>query len=63
MVCHPLESEVFFLFAPSLTINPKTIYFPIKSLGRRPNGFLGLSLNDRTILFLVILLDKIVSVG
>ena len=31
--------------------------------GRRPNGFLGLTLNDRTILFLVILLDKTVSVG
>ena len=31
--------------------------------GRRPNGFLGLSLNDRTILFQVILLDKSVSVG
>ena len=27
------------------------------------NGFLGQSLNDRTILFLVILLDKTVSVG
>ena len=33
------------------------------SLGRRPNGFLGQSLNDGTILFLVILLDKTVSVG
>ena len=31
--------------------------------GRRPNGFLGLSFNVRTILFLVILLDKTVSVG
>ena len=30
--------------------------------GHRPNGFLGLSLNDRTILFLVILVDKTVSV-
>ena len=30
-------------------------------LGRRPKGFLGLSLNDRTILFRVILLDKTVS--
>ena len=29
---------------------------------RRLNGFLGLSLNDRTIPFLVILLDKTVSV-
>ena len=27
-------------------------------LGRRPNGFLGLSLVDRTILFLVILLES-----
>ena len=33
------------------------------TIGRRPNGFLGLSYNDRTILFLVILLDKTVSVG
>ena len=32
-------------------------------LGRRLNGFLELSLNDRTILFLVMLLDKTVSVG
>ena len=31
--------------------------------GRRLNGYLGLSLNYRTILFLVILLDKTVSVG
>ena len=31
-------------------------------VGRRLNGFLGLSLNDRTILFLVISLDKTVSV-
>ena len=33
------------------------------TLSRRLNGFLGLSLNDKTILFLVILLDKTVSVG
>ena len=32
-------------------------------VGRRPNGFLGLSLNDRTILFLVILVDKTFLVG
>ena len=32
-------------------------------LGRRLNGFPGLSLNERTILLLVILLDKTVSVG
>ena len=31
--------------------------------GRRLNGFLGLSLNDGTILFLAILLDETVSVG
>ena len=36
---------------------------PTPSIGRRPNGFLGLSLNDRTISFLVILLDTTVSVG
>ena len=34
-----------------------------KSPGRRPNGFLRLSLNDGTMLFLFILLDKTVSVG
>ena len=32
-------------------------------VGRRPNSFQELSLNVRTILFLVILLDKTVSVG
>ena len=31
-------------------------------LSLRPNGFLGLSLHDRTILFLVVLLDQTVSV-
>ena len=31
-----------------------------QALGRRLNGFLGLSLNDRTILFLVIVLDRTV---
>ena len=42
----------------------KKIQFTTKTptLGRRPNDFLGLSLNDKTILFLVILLDKTVSV-
>ena len=35
----------------------------VKLSGRRLNDFLGLSLNDGTILFLVILLDKTVSVG
>ena len=62
--CH-VSSEI----APVLlayfppTIRP--IYGPPLPLllGRRPNGFLGLSLNDRTIIFLVILLDKTVSVG
>ena len=33
------------------------------SVGRRPNGFLRMSLNDRTIIFLVILLAKTVSVA
>ena len=33
------------------------------SLCRRTNDFSRLTLNDRTILFLVILLDKTVSVG
>ena len=35
----------------------------IVTKGHRPNGFLGLSLINRAILFLVILLDKTVSVG
>ena len=35
----------------------------LQKLGRCPNGNMGLSWNDRTILFLVILLDKTVSVG
>ena len=39
----------------------KFLNFPFRR-GRRPNGFLGLSLNDRTVLFLVIILDKTVSV-
>ena len=29
----------------------------LEAIGRRPNGFLGLSLNDRTILVLVLFLD------
>ena len=44
--------------------------FRVSLMGKRrkrrvchPNGFLGLSLNDRTILFLMIFLDKTVSVG
>ena len=32
-------------------------------IGRRLNGFLGLPLNDWTIIFLVILFDKTVSIG
>ena len=35
----------------------------LDSPGRRLNGSLGLSLNDRTITFLVVLVDKTVSVG
>ena len=38
-------------------------HFQQELKGRRLNGFLGLSLNDRSILFLVILLNKKVSVG
>ena len=34
-----------------------------RRVGRRTNGFLGLSLNDGTILFLEIFVDKTVSVG
>ena len=37
---------------------------PIRGIGgHRLNGFLGLSLNDRTVLFLLIILDKTVSDG
>ena len=38
-------------------------YWSFSLSGRRPNGFMGMSLIDRTILFLVILLDNTVSVG
>ena len=41
---------------------PQIRSFRARTKGRRPNGLLGLSLNDRNILFLVILLDKTVSV-
>ena len=41
--------------------NPISSFLP--SFDRRVNGFLGLSLNDRTILYVGILLDKTVSVG
>ena len=33
------------------------------TIGRRLNGFLGRPMNNRTIIFLVIFLDKTVSVG
>ena len=47
---------------------PKAVYTGLsqpfnRMKGCRLNGFLGLSLNDRTILSLAILLDKTVSVG
>ena len=41
---------------------PQIRSFRARTKGRRPNGLLGLSLNDRNIIFLVILLDKTVSV-
>ena len=52
----------------SLTVCPRSptqhmgygTLIPSNIRGRRPNGFLGLSLNDGTILFLVISLDKTV---
>ena len=47
----------------SLSAIIRTWTWPVLRLGRRPNGFLGLSLNDRIILFLLILLAKTVSVG
>ena len=37
--------------------------FEIEMKGRRPNGVLGLSLNDRTILFQLTLVDRTISVG
>ena len=46
------DTEVFIPF----------IIFRSPPIGRRLNGFLGLSLNDRTIIFLEVLLDKTVSV-
>ena len=47
-----------------MTCSRQTADPPLRpaSRGRRPNGFLGLSLNDGTILFLVIKMDKTVSV-
>ena len=42
-------------------VTHRFLYHLFISIGRRPNGFLGLSLNDRTIIFLVILLYKTVS--
>ena len=48
--------------ANSVIAMPEYVSY-LPCLGRRPNGFLGLSLKDRTILFLEILLDKTVSVG
>ena len=53
-------------YAPQLarlTIKVRPPAQKCSTSGRRPNGFLGLSLNDRNIIFLVILLDKSVSVG
>ena len=50
------------LFAPSKELFA-VITALVSLLCSVSNGFLGLSLNDRTILFLVILLDKTVSVG
>ena len=46
----------------SVPSSARAVRPPPDSVGRRPNGFLRLSLNDQTILFLVILLDKTVSV-
>ena len=42
------------------SVDPESWTRAVVFKGRRPNGFLGLSLNDRTIIFLVILLDKTV---
>ena len=41
----------------------KTLFCIHLNEGRHPNGLLGLSLNDWTILSLEILLDRTVSVG
>ena len=41
----------------------KAEYSCMETEGRLLNGFLGLSLNTGTILFIVIFLDKTVSVG
>ena len=53
------EREDFFFFSRGNSCESVGRTF----LARRLNGFLGLSLNDRTILFQVILWDKTVLVG
>ena len=62
-----LAAQIFVMHLelPSVRPRPVTLFLssPCTSVGRRLNGFWGLSLNDRTILFLVILLDNTVSVG
>ena len=59
------ESSGATRLAPGGSISAIRWFIPLIKVidGRRLNDFLGLSLNDRTILFLVILLDKTVSVG
>ena len=57
-----LQSGLEIKIAPNQK-TPRAMLFLSLSLGRRPNGFPGLSLNVRTVIFLVILLGKTVSVG
>ena len=50
-------------FGPAMPVITSNSNPDRQTEGRRPNGFRGLSLNDRTILFLVTSLDMTVSVG
>ena len=64
LVMAPLEFCLSVPFCPNGLKQPlDEVEAHHATLGRRLNGFLGLSLNDRTILFIVILLDKTVSIG
>ena len=56
IVCASLYISRIYIISSSLLCNSARE-------GPRLNGFLGLSLNDRTIIFLVILLDRTVSEG
>ena len=72
LAMHGIKFQIGFRYRPQtasalgrflfLALSP-LLSMAVESLGRRLNGFLGLSLNDMTILFLVILLVRTVSVS